>query len=82
MSGPTVVTSSIGGKVGAPGQAAYSMSKFGVGGFFEGLRFEVTGEGIDVGVVCPGPVRTSASSFGGRFMFGLRAVRSNPIDCV
>jgi short-subunit dehydrogenase len=50
--------SSLAGKVGVPGRTAYSASKFAQAGFFEALRNEVAGRGIDVTVVFPGVVAT------------------------
>src|SRR5262245_26251126 len=57
-SGHVVNTASLAGLVGAPGMAAYSLTKFGLVGFSESLRLEVSGRGVDVTVVCPGYVRT------------------------
>jgi short-subunit dehydrogenase len=61
-SGHIVAISSLLGKFGAPGRAAYSASKHAVMGFFDPLRAEVHQHGITVSVICPGFVRTSASS--------------------
>ncbi|KAL3833909.1 hypothetical protein ACJIZ3_008645 [Penstemon smallii] len=60
--GHFVVMSSAAGKAPAPGQAVYSASKFSVNGYFHTLRSELFRRGIKVTVVCPGPVKTSASS--------------------
>ncbi|KAL6527069.1 hypothetical protein OROGR_016159 [Orobanche gracilis] len=54
--------SSAAGKTPAPGQAVYSASKFAVNGYFHTLRSELCRRGIKVTVVCPGPVKTPASS--------------------
>ena len=51
--------SSIAGKVGVPERTAYSPSKFAQAGFFEALRSELAGTGVDVTVVFPGVVATN-----------------------
>ena len=50
---------SLAGKVGVPGRTAYSSSKFAQAGFFEALRTELTGTGVDVTAVYPGVVLTN-----------------------
>lgn len=57
-SGQIVVTSSVAGKVGSPGQATYSATKFAIQGYFDALRMEVNEHNIGVTLVCPGPVQT------------------------
>lgn len=55
--GHIVVTSSTAGKVGAPFSATYTGSKHALQGYFECLRLEgVILGGLDVTLVCPGPV--------------------------
>ena len=49
---------SLAGKIGVPGRTAYSPSKFAQAGFFEALRTELIGTGVDVTVVFPGVVAT------------------------
>jgi short-subunit dehydrogenase len=49
---------SLAGKVGVPERTAYSPSKFAQAGFFEALRAELLGSGVDVTVVYPGVVAT------------------------
>jgi short-subunit dehydrogenase len=49
---------SLAGKHGIPGRTAYSPSKFAQAGFFEALRIELRGSGVDVTVVYPGVVAT------------------------
>ena len=44
---------SLGGKVGVPGNTSYSASKFGVVGFSDALRMEMTRTGVSVTVICP-----------------------------
>jgi NAD(P)-dependent dehydrogenase (short-subunit alcohol dehydrogenase family) len=60
--GHIVNTASRAGLVGAPGMAAYSLTKFGLVGFSEALRLEVSGRGVDVTVICPGYVRTGLAA--------------------
>ena len=50
--------SSLAGKIGVPERTAYSPSKFAQAGFFEALRTELAGTGVDVTVVFPGVVAT------------------------
>jgi len=49
---------SLAGKHGIPGRTAYSPSKFAQAAFFEALRIELRGSGVDVTVVFPGVVAT------------------------
>jgi short-subunit dehydrogenase len=49
---------SLAGKHGIPGRTAYSPSKFAQAAFFEALRIELRGTGVDVTVVYPGVVST------------------------
>jgi short-subunit dehydrogenase len=59
---PAIVNiSSIAGKRGIPARSEYSASKFAVQGFSEALRAEVSKDGIDVLVVCPGFTATNFS---------------------
>ena len=53
-----VNVSSTAGRVARPGTAVYSLTKFGVGAFSEGLRQEVLGQRVRVGLVEPGIVET------------------------
>jgi len=57
--GHIVNTSSGAGKIGTLNMAAYSASKFAINGFSESLYHELKPLGIDVSVVCPGPVETN-----------------------
>lgn len=50
--------SSLAGKIGVPGRTAYSPSKFAQAGFFEALRVELLGTGVEVTVIFPGVVAT------------------------
>src|SRR6185436_13062779 len=56
--GLIVAVSSLAGKHGIPGRTAYSPTKFAQAGFFEALRTELRGSGVDVTVVFPGVVAT------------------------
>ena len=53
-----VTVSSTAGWVARPGTAVYSLTKFGINAFSEGLRQEVLGQRVRVGVVGPGTVDT------------------------
>ena len=53
-----VTISSTGGWVARPNTAVYSLTKFGVNALSEGLRQEVLGKRVRVGVVSPGTVDT------------------------
>jgi NAD(P)-dependent dehydrogenase (short-subunit alcohol dehydrogenase family) len=57
-SGHIIQISSIGGRVGPTGRAAYAASKFGVEGFSESLSKEVRPLGIRITIVEPGGFRT------------------------
>jgi short-subunit dehydrogenase len=57
--GHIVNISSVAGHIGTLNMAAYCASKFALNGFSESLYHELKPLGIDVSVVCPGPVRTS-----------------------
>jgi NAD(P)-dependent dehydrogenase (short-subunit alcohol dehydrogenase family) len=57
-SGHVIQISSIGGRVGPTGRAAYAAAKFGVEGFSEALSKEVKSLGIKVTIVEPGGFRT------------------------
>ena len=57
-SGHIIQISSIGGRVGPTGRAAYAAAKFGVEGFSESLAKEVGPLGIRVTIVEPGGFRT------------------------
>ncbi|OBK31570.1 oxidoreductase [Mycobacterium asiaticum] len=57
-----VTISSTAGWVARPGTAVYSLTKFGVNAFSEGIRQEVLGKRVRVGVVGPGTVDTEIFS--------------------
>lgn len=56
--GLVVGVSSLQGKTGFPTYAAYAASKHALHGFFDSLRIELWGSGVDVLMVAPGPVAT------------------------
>ncbi|MCT7661151.1 SDR family NAD(P)-dependent oxidoreductase [Mycobacterium deserti] len=56
-----VTISSTGGRVARPGTAVYSLTKFGVNAFSEGIRQELIGSRVRVGIVEPGTVDTEIS---------------------
>jgi short-subunit dehydrogenase len=57
-SGQLVAISSLAGYRGLPKSAAYCASKAGVSNFFESLRLDLKGTGIDVTIVHPGFIKT------------------------
>jgi NAD(P)-dependent dehydrogenase (short-subunit alcohol dehydrogenase family) len=57
-SGHIIQLSSVGGRIGAPGRAAYSAAKWGVEGFSESLALEMALVGVKVTLVEPGGFRT------------------------
>jgi short-subunit dehydrogenase len=57
--GAIVLVGSVAGRIGLPGSAIYSASKFGLRGFADGLRREVAASGIGVTLVAPGFIRTA-----------------------
>ncbi len=61
-SGHIINVSSAAGMLAGPGLSAYSTSKFGIVGFTEVLRNEISRYGIGVTLVCPGFVRTNIFS--------------------
>ncbi|HVG59650.1 MAG TPA: SDR family oxidoreductase [Hyalangium sp.] len=56
--GQLVAISSLTGKTGVPTRTAYAASKHAMQGFFDSLRVELLGTGVDVLVVSPGFVDT------------------------
>ena len=63
-SGHIIQFSSVGGRIGAPGRAAYSAAKWAVEGFSESLAREMALIGVHISVVEPGGFRTD---FAGAF---------------
>ena len=67
--GRIVNIASIGGKLSVPHLLPYSASKFALVGLSQGLRAELSGDGILVTTVCPGLMRTGSprnATFKGR----------------
>lgn len=58
--GHIVNISSVGGKIAVPHLLPYSVSKFALTGFSQGLRAELLSSGIEVTTVCPGLMRTGS----------------------
>lgn len=56
--GRIIMLSSVGGRIGAPGRAAYSAAKWGVEGFSEALALEMALIGVRVTILEPGGFRT------------------------
>lgn len=55
--GHVVFVSSLSGKVATANSALYSATKFGLRGFASGLRQDLTGTGVGVSCLFPGPIR-------------------------
>lgn len=51
--GLIVVVSSLAGKTGVPTRSGYAASKHALHGFFDSLRIELLGTGVDVSILCP-----------------------------
>jgi short-subunit dehydrogenase len=62
--GHIVVTSSVAGKLGSPISSSYSATKHALQGYYSALRNEVSFRGIDVTLVCPGPVESEIVGHG------------------
>lgn len=62
--GLIVGVSSLAGKTGVPGRTTYSASKFAMDGFFQSLRLELRGTGVDVTMIYPGVVATNIRRHG------------------
>ncbi len=60
-SGQLLFISSVAGKVGVPMRTAYCAAKFGLIGYADALRAELSQSGVSVHVVCPGSVTTDVS---------------------
>lgn len=56
--GLITAVSSLTGKNGVPTRTGYAASKHAMIGFFDSLRIELAGSGVDVTVICPGFVAT------------------------
>jgi short-subunit dehydrogenase len=60
-SGRLAFISSVAGKVGVPMRTGYSAAKFGLIGYADALRAELSVHGIPVHVIAPGSIRTNVS---------------------
>lgn len=60
-SGKLLFISSIAGKVGVPMRTAYSAVKFGLAGYADALRAELSINGVDVHVIYPGSIATDVA---------------------
>lgn len=60
-SGNLLFISSIAGKVGVPMRTAYSAAKFGLAGYADALRGELSQSGVQVHVIYPGSIATDVS---------------------
>lgn len=60
-SGALAFISSIAGKVGVPMRTAYSAAKFGLAGYADALRGELSQTGVSVHAIYPGSIRTDVS---------------------
>jgi NADP-dependent 3-hydroxy acid dehydrogenase YdfG len=56
--GHIVNVSSVAGRVGSPRESAYTASKFAMTGFSEVLAADLSGTGVGIHVVYPGPIKT------------------------
>jgi short-subunit dehydrogenase len=63
--GHVVNVASGAGRIGFPGGATYCATKFFVVGLSEAVHAEVSGHGVTVTAVCPGPVRTEFTEVAG-----------------
>lgn len=57
-SGHVVVITSVASKIALPDSSTYNATKAALHGYFEGLWSEVFDKGINITLVCPGPVAT------------------------
>ena len=60
-SGNLLFISSIAGKVGVPMRTAYCAAKFGLAGYADALRAELSNKGVSVHVIYPGSIATDVS---------------------
>lgn len=61
QSGNIVTITSMAGKFGTPLRSSYCAAKHGLHGFFDALRAEVSDDGIEILLVCPGFIKTNVS---------------------
>jgi short-subunit dehydrogenase len=79
--GHIVFVSSLSGKVGTPGSAIYSATKFGLRGFAQGMRADLRPRGVGVSAVFPGFVRDAGmfADAGVRLPPGVGTVRPEQV---
>jgi short-subunit dehydrogenase len=64
--GTIVLVSSLVGRLGNGGEAAYSASKFALCGFAESASVDLAGSGVEVRLVLPGPIDTAMWDYPGQ----------------
>ena len=64
--GTIVLVSSLVGRLGNGGEAAYCASKFALCGFAESASVDLAGSGVEVRLVLPGPIDTEMWEFPGQ----------------
>jgi len=79
-SGALVFISSIAGKVGVPMRTAYSAAKFGLAGYADALRGELSINGVSVHTIYPGSVATNVSRNALNADGSVRGVSDKAID--
>ncbi|MEL6239124.1 MAG: SDR family NAD(P)-dependent oxidoreductase [Pseudomonadota bacterium] len=79
-SGALVFISSIAGKVGVPMRTAYSAAKFGLAGYADALRGELSINGASVHTIYPGSVATNVSRNALNADGSVRGVSDKAID--
>lgn len=79
-SGAMAFVSSIAGKVGVPMRTAYSAVKFGLAGYGDALRGELSQTGVSVHVIYPGSVATNVARNALKGDGSMRGVSDKAID--
>ncbi|MEM1195153.1 MAG: SDR family NAD(P)-dependent oxidoreductase [Pseudomonadota bacterium] len=79
-SGSLAFISSIAGKVGVPMRSAYSAAKFGLAGYADALRAELSINGVSVHTIYPGSVATNVSRNALNADGSVRGVSDKAID--
>ena len=77
-SGHIVNVASSGGKIGLPGGATYSATKFAVVGLSEAIRAELAGTRVELHLVMPAPVATEMAA-GERKLRGIRQLEPSDV---
>ncbi len=76
--GRIVAMSSLTAKTGVPTRTAYAASKHAMNGFFDSLRAELWGTGVEVTIICPGFVSTEIREHA--LAGDGKPLSSNPLD--